>query len=75
MIVFIVKSLLDGPEIAIYPVSGLKLSRIRSRWSVYMCRVGSVGNVSASRTVGREFSSRPGHTKDHHKNGTDCLPA
>ena len=39
------------------------------------CRVGSVGSVSASRTVGREFTSRPGHTKDHHKNGTNCLPA
>ena len=38
-------------------------------------RVGSVGSVSASRTVGREFASRPGHTKDHHKNGTNCLPA
>ena len=31
------------------------------------CRVGSVGSVIASRTVGREFASRPGHTKDHHK--------
>ena len=31
------------------------------------CRVGSVGSVSASCTVGREFASRPGHTKDHHK--------
>ena len=39
------------------------------------CRVGSVGSVSASRTVGREFASRLGHTKDHHKNGTNCLPA
>ena len=39
------------------------------------CRVGSVSSVSASRTVGREFASRPGHTKDHHKNGTNCLPA
>ena len=39
------------------------------------CRVGSVGSVSASRTVGHEFASRPGHTKDHHKNGTNCLPA
>ena len=39
------------------------------------CRVGSVGSVSASRTVGREFASRSGHTKDHHKNGTNCLPA
>ena len=39
------------------------------------CRVGSVGGVSAYRTVGREFASRPGHTKDHHKNGTNCLPA
>ena len=39
------------------------------------CRVGSVGSVSTSHTVGREFASRPGHTKDHHKNGTNCLPA
>ena len=39
------------------------------------CRVGSVGSVSASHTVGREFASRPGHTKDHHKNGTNGLPA
>ena len=39
------------------------------------CRVGSVDSVSASRTVGREFASRSGHTKDHHKNGTNCLPA
>ena len=35
----------------------------------------SVGSVSASRTIGHEFASRPGHTKDHHKNGTNCLPA
>ena len=42
---------------------------------VIPCRVGSVGSVSASRTVGREFASRSGHTKDHHKNGTNCLPA
>ena len=35
----------------------------------------SVGSVSASHTVGREFASQPGHTKDHHKNGTNCLPA
>ena len=43
--------------------------------NVVLCRVGSVGSVSASRTVGREFASRLGHTKDHHKNGTNCLPA
>ena len=35
------------------------------------CRVGLVVSVTASHTVGREFASRPGHTKDHHKN---CLP-
>ena len=29
----------------------------------------------ASRTVGREFASWPGHTKDHHKNGTNCMHA
>ena len=36
----------------------------------FHCLVGPVGSVSASRTVGREFASRPGHTKNHHKNGT-----
>ena len=39
------------------------------------CQVGSVGSISASHMVGREFASRPGHTKSHHKNGTNCLPA
>ena len=28
-----------------------------------------------TRTVGRGFMSWPGHTKDHHRNGTNCLPA
>ena len=40
-----------------------------------LCRIGSVFSVSASHTVGCEFASRVGHTKDHHKNGTNCLPA
>ena len=31
--------------------------------------------MSASHMVGFGFASRPDHTKDHHKNGTDCLPA
>ena len=39
------------------------------------CRVGLVVSVSTSYTVGREFASRPGHNKDYHKNGTNCLPA
>ena len=39
------------------------------------CVPGFFYSVSASRTVGREFASRPGHTKDHHKNGTNYLPA
>ena len=29
---------------------------------------------SASHTVCRQVTSWPGHTKDHHKNVTDCLP-
>ena len=43
-------------------------------------RVGLVVSVSASHTIGREFDSRPGHTKDHHKMvqtaslfGTQCI--
>ena len=31
-------------------------------YSFKPCRVGLVASVSASRTVGREFASRPGHT-------------
>ena len=34
-----------------------------------------IDSVSASRAEDREFASRPGHTKDHHKNGTNYLPA
>ena len=39
------------------------------------CRVGLVVSVPASHTVGCKFASWSGHTKDHHKNGTNCLPA
>ena len=39
------------------------------------CRVGLMVSVSASHTVGREVASRSGHTKVHHKNGINCLPA
>ena len=39
------------------------------------CWDGLVVSVSASHKVGCWFPSRPGHTKDHHKNGTNCLPA
>ena len=38
-------------------------------------RVGSVVSESASNVVGHGFASRLGHTKDHHKNGTNCHPA
>ena len=30
---------------------------------------------AASHAVGRRFAPRPSHTKDHYKNGTNCLPA
>ena len=39
-------------------------------WLAYWLLV----SVSASHTVGREFASKLGHTKDHHKNGADRLP-
>ena len=31
--------------------------------------------MSASHAVGRGFAFRSGQTKDHHKNGTNCLSA
>ena len=54
------------------------MSRNRANLLVQLpvpCRVGLVDSVSASHTVDREFASRTSHTKDHHKNGTNCLPA
>ena len=56
-----------------YVLPVLKLAR--KKRNMNPCRVGLVVSVSASHTVGREFASRPGHTKDHLKNGTNCLPA
>ena len=38
------------------------------------CQVGLVVSVAASHTVGHEFTSRPGHTNDNHKNVTNWLP-
>ena len=38
-------------------------------------QVGLVVNVSTSHAVGHGFAPQPGYTKDHHKNGTNCLPA
>ena len=40
-----------------------------------LCMVGLVVCASASHVVGRSFASWLGHTKDHHKNDTNCLPA
>ena len=39
----------------------------------HACRYGLVVSLSASHAVGHRFASRLGHTKDHHKNGTNCL--
>ena len=33
-----------------------------------------VDSMSALCAVGRGFALRRGHTKDHHKSGTNCLP-
>ena len=30
-------------------------------------------SVSASHAIGRELAPRSGHTKDYHKNGTNCI--
>ena len=33
-----------------------------------------VVSVSAAHAIGRGFTPRAKHRKDHHKNGTNCLP-
>ena len=41
------------------------MTRPRGELTTYRARGG---HATDCRTVGREFASRPGHTKDHHKN-------
>ena len=36
---------------------------------------GLVASMSTCHAVGCGFVPRSGHTKDHHKKGTNCLPA
>ena len=38
-------------------------------------RVSLVVSVSASNMVSRRFAPQPGHTKNHHKNDINYLPA
>ena len=47
---------------------------------IYLDQNGSGREITVPRrddvvVSGRGFASRPGHTKDHPKNGTNCLPA
>ena len=44
---------------------------------IYKKKIGVflVVRVSASHAVGHGFAPLPGQNKDHHKNGTNCLPA
>ena len=44
-------------------------------WSLRTTYRPTVVSVSTSHSVGLGFASRLGHTKDHHKNGKNCLPA
>ena len=60
--------------------TGITLHSLEGQWIACFpinkpCRVGLLVSVSASHTVGYGFVPWPGHTKDHHKYGTNCLPA
>ena len=43
-------------------------------YSIKLLRDGKVVRASTSLAVGCGFMPQPGHTKDHHKYGTHCLP-
>ena len=53
---------------------GVDPMRFMSLW-VRPWHDGSVINESASHAVRRGFAPRLGHTKDHHKIGTNGVPA
>ena len=74
-LLFLLLPTIISPAITSHRSSQTRDLKLRRCFRLVLCRVGSVGSVSASRTVGREFASWSGHTKDHHKNGTNCLPA
>ena len=44
-------------------------------FDILPCQDGLVISVSAFQAVGRGFAPRPDHTKDHHKNSINFLPA
>ena len=51
---------------------------INHLWSfivIILHQYGLAVCMSASHEVGHRFVSQPGHTKDYHKNSTNCLPA
>ena len=43
--------------------------------SLLLCQVGLVVNMSAFHAVGRRYVPQVGHTKDHHENCANCIPA
>ena len=54
----------------------LSIIRLSGRLCICTCNTASgCLSESASHVVGRGFVSQPGHTKDHYKNSTNCLPA
>ena len=53
----------------------LQLNKIDCIFLETPCRAGLRLSMSTSHTIGRGFASRPGHTIDHHINGTNCFPA
>ena len=81
-VVWWLQSLLNWDILRLVNYLSLCPSLLKSKFWIFMnyqiglpCRVGLVVSVSTSHNVGHEFTSRPGHTNDHHKNGTNCLPA
>ena len=79
--------MLSGEDVPLFIIistlfvsSGLDVALFIIICMLYVCVVrlrqdGLVVGVSASHAVGHGFVSRPGHTKNHHKNGGNCHPA
>ena len=51
------------------------LTNLPPQFKIAQRQDGLVSCVSNCHVVGRGFSSRPRHTIDHHKKGTNYLPA
>ena len=58
-----------------HPTFTNQLRKTTCRIQLVALYITGYSGQPVSLSPGKSFASQPGHTKEHHKNGTDGLPA